>query len=149
MTILSINPYGYLVAIIIAAGVIMFYLLKRGLVERPHNEDGGIRDILDLSLRHHHPQVKPEPVKNLITQKVKFLPIGLSVRSLPETTIFTTNVELFIKDELMGYNDFGDADMIVVTGKHGNAQDGWKYLLSKPFRHDIGWYVTKRMYHTD
>lgn len=38
MTILSINPYGYLVAIIIAAGVIMFYLLKKGLVERPGSQ---------------------------------------------------------------------------------------------------------------
>ena len=36
--IIFINPYGYLVAIIIAAGVIMFYLLKRGLVERPGSQ---------------------------------------------------------------------------------------------------------------
>lgn len=38
MILLSINPYGYLVAIIIAALAIMFYLLKKGLVERPGSQ---------------------------------------------------------------------------------------------------------------
>ena len=55
MNILSINPYGYLVAIVIAAIAIMLYLLKKGLVERPHSEEGSV---LDISLRHHHPQIK-------------------------------------------------------------------------------------------